>query len=77
MHVAGKELHLELLPATSDRLAPSKCTGLPSWVGKEPASGGSEAGSVSLESDGQRDVEINRSVALARVWDNFWSIVGL
>ncbi|CAK8985955.1 Serine/threonine-protein kinase ATG1a (Autophagy-related protein 1a) (AtAPG1a), partial [Durusdinium trenchii] len=35
---SGKELHLELLPATSDRLAPSKCTGLPSWVGKDTSS---------------------------------------
>jgi len=28
----GLDLHVQLLPATSDRLAPSKCTAIPGWI---------------------------------------------
>ena len=28
----GDDFHFELLPATSDRIAPSKCTAIPGWA---------------------------------------------
>lgn len=51
----GKSLALRFMPATSDRLAPSKATGIPSWVPSEDAPPGSKLG---LDVDKDKTVDV-------------------
>jgi len=52
---SGRWLNLRMMPATSDRLAPSKATGIPSWVPSEDAAGCK----LGLEIDTDRIVDVN------------------